>query len=118
MSCILSSTQVNAQVNYIGGGFHQYITFIVKPVDHNPIGHPAPKSPEDAPVVYQENNVLYFDGDHPSYYLTLRDEDGDTVYTTTVSASDTVVTLPSTLSGTYEIELVYNDLLFTGWIDL
>ena len=86
--------------------------------DNKPIGMPAPKSPEDAPVVYQEDNVLYFDGDHPSYYLTLRDEDGDTVYTTTVTSTDMTVTLPSTLSGDYEIELVYDNWVFTGWITL
>ncbi len=87
-------------------------------IEERPISSPMPKSPEDAPEVYIEENVLYFEGDHPAYDLTIRDEDGDAVYTTTVSASDTVVTLPSTLSGTYEIELVYNDLLFTGWIEL
>lgn len=86
--------------------------------DHNPIGHPAPKSPDETPEVYIEENVLYFEGDHPDYDLTIRDEDGDDVYTTTVSALDTVVTLPSTLSGTYEIELVYGDWVFTGWIEL
>ena len=86
--------------------------------DPSPIGVPMSKSPEDAPEVYIEENVLYFEGEHPGYDLTIRDEDGDDVYTTTVSASDTVVTLPTTLSGTYEIELVYNDLLFTGWIEL
>ncbi len=87
-------------------------------VINKPINNPTPKSPEDAPVVYQEDNVLYFDGDHPSYYLTLRDEDGDTVYTTTVTSTDMTVTLPSTLSGDYEIELVYGDWVFTGWIEL
>lgn len=87
-------------------------------IKDKPIGNPSPKSPDETPEVYIEENVLYFEGDHPGYDLTIRDEDGDDVYTTTVSASDTVVTLPSTLSGTYEIELVYNDLLFTGWIDL
>lgn len=87
-------------------------------IDPKPTMVPTPKSPEDAPVVYQEDNVLYFDGDHPSYYLTLRDEDGDTVYTTTVTSTDMTVTLPSTLSGDYEIELVYGNWVFIGWITL
>ena len=87
-------------------------------IEERPISSPMPKSPEDVPEVYIEENVLYFEGDHPDYDLTIRDEDGDDVYTTTVSALDTVVTLPSTLSGTYEIELVYGDWVFTGWIEL
>ena len=94
------------------------VYFYVGVIDERPLSSPAPKSPEDAPVVYQEDNVLYFDGDHPSYYLTLRDEDGDTVYTTTVTSTDMTVTLPSTFSGDYEIELVYDDWVFTGWITL
>ena len=86
--------------------------------DPKPISVPMPKSPEDPPLVYQEENVLYFDGDHPGYALTLKDEDGDTVYTTTVNSTDTVVTLHSTLSGDYEIELVYGNWQFLGWITL
>lgn len=118
MFCLLSSTQLNAQESNFGGGFHQYIIFTIQSDNHNPIGHPTPKSPEDPPLVYQEENVLYFDGDHPGYVLTLKDEDGDTVYTTTVNSTDMVVTLPSTLSGDYEIELVMGNWLFTGWINL
>lgn len=87
-------------------------------IDPKPIGNPMPKSPEDAPEVYIEENVLYFEGDHPGYDLTIRDEDGDTVYTTTVTSTDMTVTLPSTLSGDYEIELVYDNWVFTGWITL
>lgn len=87
-------------------------------IDPRPTMVPTPKSPDETPEVYIEENVLYFEGDHPGYDLTIRDEDGDDIHTTTVSASDTVVTLPSTLSGTYEIELVSGNWVFTGWIEL
>ena len=120
VSVLLMSTQVSAQnMHPMNAILVQFKVMYMSPgPDLNPIGNPGPKSPEDAPVVYQEDNVLYFDGDHPSYYLTLRDEDGDTVYTTTVTSTDMTVTLPSTLSGDYEIELVYDSWVFTGWITL
>ena len=33
-------------------------------------------------------------------------------------STQTQVVLPSTLSGDYQIELVVDNLLFTGWINL
>ena len=76
------------------------------------------KSPIQPPTVYIEDYVLTFVVDHPEYVLNIKDEDGDVVYTTTVWSTDTEVTLPSTLSGDYEIELVMGNWLFTGWIEL
>lgn len=120
VSVLLMSTQVNAQnMQPMNPILVQFKVMYMSPgPDLNPIGRPNPKSPEDAPEVYIEENVLYFEGDHPGYDLTISNEDGDDIYTTTVSASDTVVTLPSTLSGTYEIELVSGNWVFTGWIEL
>lgn len=86
--------------------------------DNKSIGIPTPKSPAQPPTVYIEENVLYFDADHADFELTLRDEDGNDVYTTTVTASETEVTLPSTLTGDYNIELISGNWVFTGWIEL
>ena len=87
-------------------------------IKDKPIGGPSPKSPAQPPTVYIEENVLYFDADHADFELTLRDEDGNDVYTTTVTTSETEVTLPSTLTGDYEIELISGNWVFTGWIEL
>ncbi len=76
------------------------------------------KSPMQPPTVYIEDFTLSFVADHPDYILNIKDEDGDVVYTTTVYSAMTQVTLPSTLSGDYEIELVMGNWLFTGWINL
>jgi hypothetical protein len=83
-----------------------------------PIGNGHPKSPIQPPTVYLDDYVLTFETDHPDYTLYIKDGDGEVVYTTTVYSSQTQVTLPSTLSGDYEIELVMGNWLFTGWITL
>ena len=69
-------------------------------------------------MVYIEDYSLSFEANHPDYVLYIKDEDGDVVYTTTVYSAMTLVTLPSTLSGDYEIELVYGNWIFTGNISL
>ena len=70
------------------------------------------------PTVYLEDGVLTFTAGHPDYTLTIKDEDGDVVYSTIVTSAQTTVVLPSTLTGDYVIELVMGNWLFTGYIVL
>ena len=86
--------------------------------DDRPVGHDYPKSPMDPPTVYIEDYTLTFESYHPAYVLVLKDENGNTVYTTVVHVAQTEVELPSTLSGNYEIRLVLGLWRFTGWIEL
>ena len=86
--------------------------------NNKPVGNGTPRGPIEAPVVYIEDYSLSFEADHPDYVLNIKDADGEVVYTTTVYSVMTLVTLPSTLSGDYEIELVYGGWLFTGYISL
>ena len=83
-----------------------------------PGGNGNPRTPIEVPLVYIEDYTLSFETNHPDYVLTLKDEDGDVVYTTTVFSTDIEVILPSTLSGDYEVNLVMGNWLFTGWINL
>ena len=94
------------------------IPFSVHYEDDLPIMHGPGRGPIEVPLVYIEDNTLTFEINHPDYVLTIKDEDGDVVYTTTVFATDTEVILPSTLSGDYEINLVMGNWLFMGWINL
>ena len=86
--------------------------------DDRPIGNGYPKSPDETPTVYIEDYTLLFEANHPEYVLNIKDEDGDTVYTTVVYSAQTQVVLPSTLSGDYVIEPAMGNWLFTGWINL
>ena len=103
------STDVSAQV---------LVPLTVSIIDEQPGGNGQPKTPVLAPTVYIDDYTLLFEANHPDYVLNIKDEDGDVVYSTVVSSTQTQVVLPSTLSGDYQIELVVDNLLFMGWINL
>lgn len=86
--------------------------------DDQPGGNGHPRSPNETPIVYIDDYTLLFEANHPDYVLNIKDEDGDVVYSTVVSSTQTQVVLPSTLSGDYQIELVMDYWLFMGWINL
>lgn len=52
------------------------------------------------------------------YTLVLLDEDGDVAYTTFLIAGTTVVVLPSTLSGDFELRLVSYTYYYRGYLSL
>ena len=109
LGAIMMSTNVTAAVK---------VNLTVQKIDNNPIGHSAPQSPIMPPTVYIEDYTLTFTAGHPDYVLNIKDEDGNVVYSTVVTSSQTTVVLPSTLSGDYVIELVMGNWLFTGSIIL
>lgn len=86
--------------------------------DEQPGTNGQPKTPMLAPTVYIDDYTLLFEVDHPEYVLYIKDEDDNVVYSTVVNSTQTQVVLPSTLSGNYQIELVMDYWLFTGWINL
>ena len=86
--------------------------------DEQPGGNGNPKTPITAPKVYIDDYTLLFEVGHPEYVLYIKDEDGNVVYSTVVSSTQTQVVLPSSLSGDYQIELVMGYWHFTGWINL
>jgi len=94
------------------------IDFSVSIIDDKPAGNLPTRSPMEPPSVSIEDGVLTFTAGHPDYTLTIKDEDGDVVYSTIVTSAQTTVVLPSTLSGDYVIELVMGNWLFTGYIML
>jgi hypothetical protein len=86
--------------------------------DDQPGGNGHPRSPNETPIVYIDDYTLLFEANHPDYVLNIKEEDGDVVYSTVVSSTQTQVVLPSTLSGDYQIELVVDNLLYKGLIEL
>ena len=86
--------------------------------DEQPGGNGHGKTSITAPTVYIDDYTLLFEVDHPEYVLYIKDEDDNVVYSTVVYSTQTQVVLPSTLSGNYQIELVMDYWLFTGWINL
>lgn len=96
----------------------EVVVFSSGTIDDMPLGNGFPKQPINPPTVYIQDYTLTFTADHPEYVLYIKDENDVVVYTTVVSSAQTQVTLPTTLSGEYKIELVMGNWLFTGWISL
>lgn len=67
-----------------------------------------PRNPINPPSASLDDHTLYINSEHPAYTLYLVDttsEEPDVVYQVYVPANVNVVVLPSTLSGTYELQL-------------
>ena len=107
--CLLFGMPVNAQ---------SPILLNSERIDPTPIGGQPQKSPIDVPSVSIEDYTLYFTPDHPEFILYIKDEEDNTVYSTTVYSSVTTIVLPSYLSGNYQIQLVWNGWMFYGWFNL
>ena len=76
----------------------------------NPTGSSGerPRSPINPPSASLDDHTLYINSEHPAYTLYLVDttgEEPDVVYQVYVPANVNAVVLPSTLSGTYELQL-------------
>ena len=95
-SAFILSTSVSAQ---------ELIPLTVSIIDEQPGGNDYPRTPITAPTVYIDDYTLLFEASHPEYVLYIKDENDNVVYSTVVSSTQTQVVLPSTLSGTYELQL-------------
>ena len=89
-------------------------------IDDNSQIHPGgPKTPILVPTVTLDGYTLFIDGNHADYTLELIDENDTVVYSTFVPSTVSVVVLPSTLSGNYELRLYPGgSYYFYGYISL
>ena len=77
---------------------------------HNPTSGSGelPRNPINPPSASLDDHTLYINSEHPAYTLYLVDttgEEPDVVYQVCIPANVNVVVLPSTFSGTYELQL-------------
>ncbi|MBP5776829.1 MAG: hypothetical protein J6W56_04695 [Prevotella sp.] len=88
-------------------------------IDPGAAGNDAPRDPVYVPSAEIEGNVLTV-SDHPDYVLQIVDlGDADMVYYETVLPAGTnTVVLPATLSGNYEVRLIWGNWYFFGQISL
>lgn len=89
----------------------------VKIIDKTPAQSGNPKTPVLIPTVWQDGYELEIETPHAEYVLNI--VSGTTVvYSMVVPANVSLVVLPATLSGTYELQLIQDNLCFYGDIDL
>lgn len=102
-------------------------TMNAAPGDNDPIIlHPTPTTPTDGdparspiltPVFYLDGYTLTAADNTLGSTVMLLDEDDNVVFTTYVSIEGDIL-LPTTLSGTYTIEIVRGGIIFIGEIEL
>lgn len=99
-------------------GIGEQIEFRVAGDNNVPICPGHPKTPVLLPTLWQNGYLLDFYGSHPDYVFRIVDATNTPVYVTAVPSSQIQVWLPTTLIGTFRIELIMDSWLFYGFIDL
>jgi hypothetical protein len=87
-------------------------------IDERPIGAGNTLAPPRPWYLYEEEFVLTLPAFEDDYTMELRDENDVVVYSVFVPAGTTMVVLPFTLSGCFEIRLVSDTYYYRGYIDL
>lgn len=90
---------------------------ILNPIPTNPTDGGNPRSPILTPVFYLDGYTLTAADYTLGSTVMLLDEDDNVVFTTYVSIEGDIQ-LPTTLSGTYTIEVVRGGITFIGEIEL
>ena len=86
-------------------------------VDPPVLGNPFPRTPVCPPTVGMDGYTLYFEADHPAFTLVLLDEDGEEAYSVVVPTAVEEITLPSVLTGDYELQ-IYDGSNFYFYCDV
>ena len=91
-----------------------YVELQSRPIDVKPGTNDPHRTP--APEVYQDGHTLYVPESCIGDTLQLVDEDSNVVYSIVIT--DEEVNLPTTLTGTYELQIIHDNLCFYGEIEL
>ena len=87
-------------------------------VDPEAAGNGHPRGPIYIPLASIDDHTFYLN-DHPDYVLQIVAPDDETIvyYETDFYSGTNSIVLPSTLSGIYEIRLLWGDWYFYGIIN-
>ena len=89
-----------------------------KPTNQGSVHNPLPKSPVQIPEVYLDGNTLSFDADIEGCEVRLLDANENVVFTDFIEENQTSLLLPSTLTGTFELQIVQGNIIFYCEIEL
>lgn len=79
---------------------------------------PIRRSPVSIPLLYIEGYHLHFETPCDNGILRLVNEEGEVEYSTSIPANITTLTLPSYLSGVYELQIICGQYCFYGHVEL
>lgn len=86
---------------------------IIDPSDDQDESH---RDPNNVPIIYIEDGTLTFETNCDGCELRLVNAEDEVEYTTIISGSTLV--LPSTLSGSFELQIFCGEYIFYGEIEL
>lgn len=86
--------------------------------DNNSGNSEHPRTPVRPPVVCQSEHTLYFYSECENSVVEIKDENGESVYCTTIIDVPKSLIIPESLSGTYEIYIIRGNITFFGHIVL
>jgi len=90
----------------------------VRLIDPTEAKGPIKRVPIALPSLFIDGYNLYFETPCDGCMLVLKNEDGETEYATVIPSNTTYLTLPSSLSGEYELQLIRGNFCFYGIIEL
>lgn len=92
---------------------------IINDDDHNNTGgSPLPKSPVQIPEVYLDGHTLSFDAAIEGCEVRLLDANENVIFTDFIEENQTLLILPSTLTGTFELQIIRGNIIFYCEIEL
>ncbi len=104
--------------NLCGQSPYNLLDLQVRKTDESETHKPVGRSPIAIPILYIDENRLLFDTSCDGCTLQLVNEDGDVVYSIVIPDGTETLTLPSDLSGEYELRIIRGQFCFWGYIDL
>ncbi len=116
INAITLSMSVQAQNGQYGDGTP--VDLSVGYFDPTHDQNPPVKGPVQVPYVTLDDHTLYIWSQHSGFTLTMYDDNDNVVYQTYVYAGMQMVSVPTTLSGSFTLILSDDTYMYTGTIDL
>ena len=115
LAMLLVTTNVISAQNANGG---DHLPFSSKPISTGSQHDPLPKAPIQIPEVYLDGHTLSFDAAIEGCEVRLLDEDENVIFSDFIAISQTSLTLPTTLTGTFELQIIRGNFIFYCEIEL
>ena len=96
----------------------EFITFDVEIFDHSSVGSGPNRGPVLIPEVSIDSYTLLFMTPCDGCLLRVVNEDDEVVYSTIIPFGTDTLVLPSSLSGSYELQIIRGNHVFYGDITL
>lgn len=114
---IMLSTSAASTTDYLHAYGTPIILNVSSTIDIKTGSTQYPKSPVRIPCIYQDDHTLYLLSGCEGSSIIIKDADNEEVFTFFIT-DETSFTIPSTLSGEYELHIHRGNYCFFGMIEL